>query len=195
MLAIANDSKQSFAIASTVTRINSSKFWVRYVNPTNRPITIVKGQLLAQVSTFDDQKVLDKELVTKSNLTHTSLIDKLKIHPNLSETQCLELTALLENYSSAFSHKPGDRGETGLVEHEINLVTSEPVKQMPYRVPPFKKDIIDQKVLEMKEQGVLEDSHSPFAAPVVLVRKKNGEWRLCADYRRLNEITVKDAYP
>ena len=47
----------------------------------------------------------------------------------------------------------------------------------------------------MKNQGVIERSDSPFAAPVVLVCKKNGDWRFCADFRALNEITVKDAYP
>lgn len=47
----------------------------------------------------------------------------------------------------------------------------------------------------MKDPGVLEDSNSQFAAPVVLILKKNGKWRFCADYRKLNDITVKDAYP
>jgi hypothetical protein len=57
------------------------------------------------------------------------------------------------------------------------------------------KDVIDNLVQDMLDQGIVQHSTSPFASPTILVRKKDGSWRLCVDYRRLNDITIKDRFP
>jgi hypothetical protein len=57
------------------------------------------------------------------------------------------------------------------------------------------KNIIDQLVQDMMDQGIIQHSNSPFASPTVLVRKKDGSWRLCVDFRRLNSHTIKDRFP
>lgn len=53
---------------------------------------------------------------------------------------------------------------------------------------------MDNLVDEMLDQGIIQHSNSPYASPAVLVRKKDGTWRLCVDYRRLNQQTVKDCF-
>ena len=55
--------------------------------------------------------------------------------------------------------------------------------------------MIQQQVEEIKKAGVVEDSSSPWASPIVLDRKSDNTWRFCVDYRKLNAVTVKDAYP
>ncbi|KAH8398236.1 hypothetical protein KR215_009953, partial [Drosophila sulfurigaster] len=55
--------------------------------------------------------------------------------------------------------------------------------------------IIDEQVDQLLEDGLIEPSYSPHSAPIVLVKKKNGQWRMCVDYRQLNERSVPDAYP
>jgi len=59
----------------------------------------------------------------------------------------------------------------------------------------MQKDEIERQIKEMLENGIIKPSHSPFASPVILVKKKDGSWRFCVDYRHLNNITVKNKYP
>ncbi|KZR96910.1 Uncharacterized protein APZ42_008490, partial [Daphnia magna] len=73
--------------------------------------------------------------------------------------------------------------------------TATPVHQSPYKSAWKERAIVQKQVDEMLSRSVIERSTSPWASPVVLVKKKDGSWRFCVDYRRLNAISVKDVYP
>ncbi|KAG8189775.1 hypothetical protein JTE90_017691 [Oedothorax gibbosus] len=79
--------------------------------------------------------------------------------------------------------------------HRINLTTEHPIRQHPYRVPQQLKPELNRQVNELLESGIVQESESPNLAPVLLVRKKDGTYRLCTDLRRLNEHTVPLPYP
>lgn len=64
----------------------------------------------------------------------------------------------------------------------------------PYWYSPVQKDVIEKLVLEMRSQGIIQYSSSPYTSLVVLVGKKDGSWRLCVDYRALNKLTIKDKF-
>ena len=68
------------------------------------------------------------------------------------------------------------------------------VKSQPYRYSSIQKDEIERLMEEMKIGGIVQDSTSLFASLVVLVKKKDGTWRLCIDYRQLNKLTIKDTF-
>ncbi|GFS73643.1 retrovirus-related Pol polyprotein from transposon 17.6 [Trichonephila clavipes] len=111
---------------------------------------------------------------------------------HLSLPQREELNSLLEKYKECF--QPG--GEpTLIIEHRINTRNHLPVAVSPYRMNPSKKEILKQEINRLLSEGIIEECESPYACPVVLIPKPNGTFRLCIDYRKLNEITVADTYP
>ncbi|GFT94644.1 transposon Tf2-6 polyprotein [Trichonephila clavipes] len=84
---------------------------------------------------------------------------------------------------------------TPFIEHRINTRNHLPVAVPPYRMNPSKKEILKQEIDRLLLEGIIEKCESPYASPVVLIPKPNGTFRLCIDYRKLNEITVADTYP
>ena len=106
-----------------------------------------------------------------------------------------KLLALLLKHDSLFAKSPEDLGRTTVLKHSIDTGNATPVKQPPRRPPRAfmgeEEDIIKSQLAS----GVVRESTSPWASPMVYVRKKDGSTRPCVDYRRLNEFTKKDAYP
>jgi hypothetical protein len=82
-----------------------------------------------------------------------------------------------------------------LVKHSIPLIDEAPIKQRAYRCPERLRDELNAQISEMLQHSIIRPSSSPWASPVLLVRKKNGKFRLCIDYRKLNAQTRKDSYP
>ena len=81
-------------------------------------------------------------------------------------------------------------------EHSIPLKEgTQAVCGRPYKYPYFQKNEIEKIVKELLEVGSIRPSQSPFSSPVLLVRKVDGSWRMCIDYRALNQVTVKDNFP
>ncbi|XP_019888240.1 uncharacterized protein LOC109611168 [Ooceraea biroi] len=86
-------------------------------------------------------------------------------------------------------------GNCNVIQHKIELTDSRPIKQTPRRIPLHLRAEVDKIIEGMKEQGVIEESQSPWVSPAVMVKKKDGTIRFCVDYRKLNDVTVKDSYP
>jgi hypothetical protein len=81
-------------------------------------------------------------------------------------------------------------------DHGIMLVPgAQPVAIRPYRYPARHKDELERQCNAMLDQGLIRPSSSAFSSPVLLVKKPDGSWRFCVDYRALNAITIKDAFP
>ena len=104
---------------------------------------------------------------------------------------CDAVGELVLEAHDVFAVEKGERGEVKEVCHEIATGDSPPIRQQVRRVP----FALRKRVNELVSGGVVRESSSPWASPVALVRKKNGELRFCVDYRRLNAVTRKDVFP
>jgi len=82
-----------------------------------------------------------------------------------------------------------------LVEHDIDTGEARPIKQSPRRPPIAAREAEDEILNEMLDTGVIEPSNSSWASPVCLGKKKDGTFRFCIDYRKVNAVSKKDAYP
>ena len=99
------------------------------------------------------------------------------------------------DYSDIFASNDKDYGHTSKVCHKIPTGESPPIRQPLRRIPPFRRDEAKKLLKEMLDRQVIQPSTSPWASPIVLVKKKDGSLRFCVDYRKVNTVTRKDAYP
>ena len=113
----------------------------------------------------------------------------------LADQDQAEARSLLRKYSSVFSTHDGDLGCTKLISHDIPVLDNVPVRQRYRRIPPSEYEEVKAHINQLLETKVIRESSSPYASPIVLVRKKDGSLRMCVDYRLLNSKTRKDAFP
>ncbi|GFV08674.1 hypothetical protein TNCV_4055581 [Trichonephila clavipes] len=102
---------------------------------------------------------------------------------------------LFQEFEDVFSRNSSDIGHTTVTQHRIDTADHPPIKQHPRRLPFAKQEEVGTLLREMQENDIIEPSSSPWASPIVLVRKKDGSTRFCVDYRKLNDVTKKDSYP
>ena len=118
-----------------------------------------------------------------------------KCAPEARGDHWIALRDLVIKYRDVFALDDSELGSTDVVEHRIRTGSSKPIKVPPHRISSARIPIIQEELRKMLERGVIQPSRSPYSAPIVLQKKKDGSWRFCVDYRKLNDVTVKDAYP
>jgi hypothetical protein len=113
----------------------------------------------------------------------------------LSVQQQRELERLLCRYENVFQ-TPSGLPPRRSRDHAITLIEGQgAVNVRPYRYPHHHKNEIEKQVRELLDTGVIRHSTSSFSSPVILVKKKDGTWRMCIDYRALNKVTIPDKFP
>lgn len=118
---------------------------------------------------------------------------------NLTDIQYTELppeiAQVLLDYEDVFQ-EPTELPPKQDCDHTIPLMhEAQPVNIWAYHHKPELKTEIERQVAEMLKAGLIQKSSNPFSSPIILVRKKDGTWRMCIDYRRLNAMKIISKYP
>ncbi|GJY88434.1 putative nucleotidyltransferase, ribonuclease H [Tanacetum coccineum] len=112
-------------------------------------------------------------------------IDWLAAHRAMIDSDCFRISGRISQKTSEYLHSD--------VEFNIELIPgAEPISKAPYRMAPIELKELKDQLQELLERGFIRPSVSPWGAPVLFVKKKDGSMRLCIDYRKLNKITIRN---
>ena len=126
------------------------------------------------------------------SVMQTETIDNVNLNPDLTSKQKSETIEILKEFPEVFIDIPG---KTHLIECDMRLTSSEPVKVKQYPMPHAVLEDVKTEVQNMIKMDVIERSESPYSFPIVMIKKKDGTNRCCIDFRVLNRITIFDAEP
>ena len=184
----------SDALSAFVTGIpalsSGPELWLAVHNHRPEPLQLHAGQNIGVLEVV----TLAEAPASASTSSHSSKPCQPPLPERLSPLQQQQLNELFREFSDVFSRGEDDLGNTPLLEHAIE--THGPSLRQPYRRqnPAVRREEMAE-VQQMLSSNVIRPLNSPWASPVVMVRKKDGSLRFCVDFRQLNAATVKDAHP
>ena len=172
---------------------------VRVLNPTDQDIILYKGTRIAALAEVEEpdssvhvSTVQETEGVSPQ--VEAALWELVK-ETSLGAEEQDKLFVLLMDYADIFAMNKDQLGRTDVLQHRIYTGDAPPIRQQFRRMCPQKKQELRALLVEMLSKEIIQPTSSPWSSPVVLVRKKDRTSRFCVDYRKVNSVTRKDAYP
>ena len=155
---------------------------------------LVKGKDVIQGGSLDSRAFIASEDPPKET-NKTKIHKKVATYEHLTSHQKRSLSTLLLNNSDIFIENTRSPPKAHLVSHVIDTQKNLPVRDKMRRFSPDTMSEIEKQINEMVENGICRPSNSPWSSQVLLAKKKDGTMRFIVDYRKLNDITVRDDYP
>ena len=200
---------EKLQVASSLNKPDSKgRVVIRCLNPSLSSMTLPAGSLLGTYQRVEEGMICGDEsphaagaAPSPSDQYHPipshlkELFDQACSTCHASE-QRQAIQALLSRHGGCFSKNDDDMGHTELVTHSIPTKPgTRPIRQPVRRLGPEKEREVEKQTRELLEKGLIEPARSGWSSPVVLVKRKDGRWRFCIDYRRLNAVTEPDVFP
>ena len=193
--------KHGCAGLSSVYAPSSSEFFIPITNPSNTrveilagtPVAVIARVVLAAISTFTG--AMNPQLSRNEKLCKVLRELQVDALPD-STPHKRPLVSLVCKYFNIFDEYDADVGTTCLEFHKIDTPDKRPLRQPVRRLPYGEvREAVAKKIEKLNNAGIARPSTSLCASFVVMVRKKDGGWRMCVDYRRLNSVTKFDCFP
>lgn len=179
--------------ARIVTTGRKKKVMVKLMNVSNSEVIVSAKTIIGYEHVVQP---FQPDIIT--HLQEINIEATFKIH-HLKQTDQIRMKDLITEYQDIFMYEGCTLGCTSKVTHQIITENVHPIARPPYRVPVTQRDILRNEIDALLDQGIIEESTSPWSAPVVLVNKITPDGgtkiRLCIDFRMLNSITKKDFLP
>ena len=183
--------RTGLAVAAVKVPKGQTTIPVCVTNVWDHPIKVWRCQTVAEVSETD---TTSETLSSPEGIAPYDLVIEAHIGTGLSFEQKDKLKQLLRTNCDIFESS-SNQGLTDTVHHKIDITTDEPINTPPRRLPLGCANEVNEKIGTLYKEGKIEPSNSPWAFPIVPVRKKDGSIRICVDYRPLNKVTVADSFP
>ena len=169
---------------------------IRVLNPSPAPVAVYNNQkvrVLQPLTDVDRACTLEEsdQDCSKDKSTLEEIVKQMTSRANdLSSTERDNLQSLLFEFEGVISR---DLGCTGVVKHKIDTGNATPIRQPARRLPFNQRGEVRNLVDQMLSRNIVEPAQGPWSSPVVLVKKKDGSTRFCVDFRKVNQVTKKDA--
>ena len=186
----------SIGVAAVITTRDKNSVPLRLINTTETTIHLEKNTPIAFFSPAEVIEEITVRSVNNQQGGGEEFVEQFDEQlEELETTEKERFHEILRKYKNQFMQPNQTLGQTDLVQHKIHTKDHVPIKQRTRREPMNMQGVVKEELKKMEEKGIIEPSNSAWASPVVLCRKKDGSIRFCIDYRKLNSITEKDAYP
>ncbi|XP_064210733.1 uncharacterized protein LOC135265308 [Tribolium castaneum] len=194
---------QGLLTARTIS-YNQETIFAQIMNVSNQPIKLQKGEVIGIAQVIETTvKEIEQDHQVRSVQAEPAELEKLLTiinYPKQDPNMCKEFEKLIKEYYDIFRAPDQRLTCTTEVNHRIITENVPPISKRPYRVPFHRKEILDKEIQTLLDNDIIQESSSPWSAPVILLEKKrhpgeDPEFRLCIDYRELNKITKPDFFP
>ena len=194
--------KLPFVVARVLVQPKSTAIPLCVLNHTDEPVTVYSGMHLATMQGVESY-MPEVNAVGSERRAEPVRGEKQEVVQNIVEQSGAHLSPgerdqfyqLLLEYADVLACSTADLGRTTKLRHNIDTGQAAPIRQPVRRVSPHRRGEVRELLDQMLDRGVIEPSASPWASPIVLVQKKDGSTRFCVDFRKMNDVTRKDAYP
>ena len=191
-----NKSNGNFCILNGLIQVHGNRVFIPVINPLDRPIKIKNNELLGNmhlhdedtIYTIDNNKNLNQSRQNKKFVASDIPDLEGKVGQN-------EVLKLINTYRPIMSSEGEELGRTNLIKAYINTGKNSPIYTKQYPISHKEKSIVNEVTDDMLNKQVIRNSTSPWNSPLILIKKKDGTFRPCIDFRKLNNITVPEKFP
>ena len=159
---------------------------VQITNIAPKEVTLYQGMRVANFSLGQCIMSIDKH----SCESHSTEMPKVDLTgADLTHSQKRDLKKLIGEFRELFVTEGGPTGRTSKVKHTI-VTHGPPVREPLRRIPHMLQDTVKAEVEKMLQHSVIRESSSPWSSPIVMIKKKDGSWRFCVNFRKVNSMTT-----